>query len=105
MSEKVDPIEPAIEIEQVTLALEAAIQGDVVRVLELLWASGLMDGLVRHVLSRYHDLDPDEAYTALSEAIDDFCAAAKSGQNLRNPKAWLFRVTLIKAYKLWQRKS
>jgi DNA-directed RNA polymerase specialized sigma24 family protein len=105
VSEKVDPIEPAIEVEQVTLALAAAIQGDVVHVLELLWASGLMDGLVRHVLSRYRDLDPDEAYTALSEAIDDFCAAAKSGQAIRNPKAWLFRVTLIKAYKLWQRKS
>jgi DNA-directed RNA polymerase specialized sigma24 family protein len=105
VSEKENPIEPSIELEQVDLALAAATQGDVVKTLELLWASRLMDGLVRHVMSRYRDLDPDEAYTALSEAIDDFCNAAKKGQTIRNPKAWLFRVTLIKAYKLWQRKS
>jgi DNA-directed RNA polymerase specialized sigma24 family protein len=95
----------AIDLERVDAARIAAANGSLVNCLEHLWASHLMDGLVRHVLRRYRDLDPDEAYTAVSEAVDDFYNAARSGKIIRNSKAWLFTVTLKRAYKIWERKS
>lgn len=87
MSDKENRIEPLDGSDHLKMAFTAAATGQVVRALEHLWASGFMDGLVRHVLSRYPDVDPDEAYTAVSEAIDEFCATARRGKTIKNPQA------------------
>lgn len=95
-----------INLDLVDQARAAAERKDPVGMLEALWASDLHTGLVRRVASQYPSLDPDDCHTIVADAIDAFYETlSQSPGTVRNPQAWLFKVALNKAYKLYDQRS
>lgn len=90
-----------IDGDLVEAAKAAAEKKDPVGMLEALWASTLQTGLVRRVSAQYPSLDPDDCHEVVALAIDAFYETlSMAPRTVRNPKAWLYKVALNKAFRL-----
>ncbi|HZT67406.1 MAG TPA: hypothetical protein VFA11_16575 [Acidimicrobiales bacterium] len=70
-------------------AAEAVAAGDAWGAVEALWASPVLDGMVRRVRQRWPWLPDDDVDRAVGEAFDAFHAAVLAGETIRHPVHWL----------------
>jgi DNA-directed RNA polymerase specialized sigma24 family protein len=95
-----DPVAHALDA-----AADAVATGDAWGAVEILWASPVLDGLVRRVRRRWPWLPDDDVDRATGEAFEAFHAAIVADETIRNPVHWLARTSLNRAAQIMRERA
>lgn len=83
-------------------AQEAVNDGEALKMLEALTASGYLDGLRRRLQTRWDSLPPSEVDECVAQAVDAALAAVSQGRRISTLGAWLWKAAWNRADDRWR---
>ena len=83
-------------------AQTAVNDGEPLKMLEALTASGYLDGLRRRLQKEWDALPSSEVDECIAKAVDSACAAVSRGRRISSLGAWLWKAARNIAYNTWR---